>query len=207
MLIVDYSVLFSFYTVILRYNGVSLGLFILAVAFMDQRHTLLSSVAFCLALNYKQMELYHSFPFFFYILGASMRADSVFRGCVQHAIHWLLSQNQLAVVAVCILCHLYKQFFIAVICFQFHSSCIFSFSGNFPPWYRVTSLLIDLTFLLQAAEGGYGGMCCCSNFRFVLDAISAICGRCHGCPGQAVSFLSWIVRSALIPFTSSNSTV
>jgi len=30
----------------------------------------LGSVLFCLALNYKQMELYHAFPFFFYLLSA-----------------------------------------------------------------------------------------------------------------------------------------
>ncbi|KAF6031816.1 ALG6 [Bugula neritina] len=52
-----------------QYNSVSLGFFILAVAFLDRNRILLGSIAFCLALNYKQMELYHAFPFFVYILG------------------------------------------------------------------------------------------------------------------------------------------
>ena len=33
---------------------------------------LLGSVFFTLALNYKQMELYHALPFFFFLLGRSL---------------------------------------------------------------------------------------------------------------------------------------
>lgn len=52
-----------------QYNCVSLGLFISAVALILRNHTIMSSLLFVLALNYKQMELYHALPFFFYILG------------------------------------------------------------------------------------------------------------------------------------------
>lgn len=52
-----------------QYNCVSLGFFVAAVATMMQDSFVISSVLFVLALNYKQMELYHALPFFFYILG------------------------------------------------------------------------------------------------------------------------------------------
>ncbi|XP_024892445.1 probable dolichyl pyrophosphate Man9GlcNAc2 alpha-1,3-glucosyltransferase isoform X1 [Temnothorax curvispinosus] len=52
-----------------QYNCVSLGLFVAAVAVIVQDSFVVSSVLFVLALNYKQMELYHALPFFFYILG------------------------------------------------------------------------------------------------------------------------------------------
>ncbi|XP_011298859.1 dolichyl pyrophosphate Man9GlcNAc2 alpha-1,3-glucosyltransferase [Fopius arisanus] len=56
-----------------QYNSISLGLFILAVLFMSKKLISLASIFFVLALNYKQMELYHSLPFFFHILGLSLR--------------------------------------------------------------------------------------------------------------------------------------
>lgn len=52
-----------------QYNCISLGFFIAAVALIMQDSFVLGSVLFVLALNYKQMELYHALPFFFYILG------------------------------------------------------------------------------------------------------------------------------------------
>lgn len=52
-----------------QYNCVSLGFFIAAAAAVMQDSVILSSILFVLALNYKQMELYHALPFFFYILG------------------------------------------------------------------------------------------------------------------------------------------
>lgn len=51
-----------------QYNNVSLGLFALAVWAIATDWNILASVFFVLALNYKQMELYHAFPFFFYLL-------------------------------------------------------------------------------------------------------------------------------------------
>lgn len=51
-----------------QYNCVSLAFFIYAVMFLLKSHDLLASFFFCLALNYKQMELYHAFPFFLYLL-------------------------------------------------------------------------------------------------------------------------------------------
>uniref|UniRef100_A0A1L8E143 Alpha-1,3-glucosyltransferase n=1 Tax=Nyssomyia neivai TaxID=330878 RepID=A0A1L8E143_9DIPT len=51
-----------------QYNNISLGLTIWAVVSLLRNHFFLSSFLFSLALNYKQMSLYHAFPFFFYLL-------------------------------------------------------------------------------------------------------------------------------------------
>lgn len=51
-----------------QYNSISLGLFIFAVICILHRQNILASIFFCFALNYKQMELYHSLPFFLYLL-------------------------------------------------------------------------------------------------------------------------------------------
>jgi alpha-1,3-glucosyltransferase len=51
-----------------QYNNISLGLAALAVAALLYDRIYLGSLMFVLALNYKQMELYHALPFFFYLL-------------------------------------------------------------------------------------------------------------------------------------------
>ena len=51
-----------------QYNNISLGLTVLAVAALLTNKRILGSVLFVLALNYKQMELYHAMPFFCYLL-------------------------------------------------------------------------------------------------------------------------------------------
>ncbi|CAH2005977.1 unnamed protein product [Acanthoscelides obtectus] len=51
-----------------QYNCVSLGLAVLAVTALLCEKDIIASFLFCLALNYKQMELYHAPPFFFYLL-------------------------------------------------------------------------------------------------------------------------------------------
>eukprot|EP00118_Oscarella_pearsei_P012553 m.93223 g.93223 ORF g.93223 m.93223 type:complete len:299 (+) comp36775_c0_seq22:26-922(+) len=60
-----------------QYNCVSLGLALCAVIFIGRGQDVLASVAFCFALNYKQMELYHSFPFFCYLLGVCWQQKSI----------------------------------------------------------------------------------------------------------------------------------
>lgn len=47
-----------------QYNTISLGLVIFATTCLLKEKNILSSVLFCAALNYKQMELYHALPFF-----------------------------------------------------------------------------------------------------------------------------------------------
>lgn len=53
-----------------QYNCVSLGLTIIAIIFINIHKHILASIFFCLALNYKQMELYHAIPFFIYLLSS-----------------------------------------------------------------------------------------------------------------------------------------
>ena len=55
-----------------QYNCVSLGLALWGVLGVLTNHDVLSSIAFSLALNYKQMELYHALPFFCYLLGKTL---------------------------------------------------------------------------------------------------------------------------------------
>ena len=53
-----------------QYNCVSLGLALWAIAFLSQGRNILGAIAFSAALNFKQMELYHALPIFFYLLAA-----------------------------------------------------------------------------------------------------------------------------------------
>lgn len=51
-----------------QYNCVSLGLCLLAIFFLQSNRLIATTVAFCLALNYKQISLYYAMPFFVYML-------------------------------------------------------------------------------------------------------------------------------------------
>ncbi|XP_054240351.1 dolichyl pyrophosphate Man9GlcNAc2 alpha-1,3-glucosyltransferase [Indicator indicator] len=65
-----------------QYNSVSLGFALWAVLCLSYDWDLLGSLAFCLALNYKQMELYHSLPFFCYLLGKCFKKGLKGKGLV-----------------------------------------------------------------------------------------------------------------------------
>lgn len=52
-----------------QYNCVSLGFTLFGVVWICRGFHLWGSICFSLALNYKQMELYHALPFFCYLLG------------------------------------------------------------------------------------------------------------------------------------------
>ncbi|XP_062920181.1 dolichyl pyrophosphate Man9GlcNAc2 alpha-1,3-glucosyltransferase isoform X1 [Mobula hypostoma] len=56
-----------------QYNCISLGLALWGLLGLLKGRVLLGSMAFCLALNYKQMELYHALPFFCYLLGSCLK--------------------------------------------------------------------------------------------------------------------------------------
>ncbi|XP_017966462.2 probable dolichyl pyrophosphate Man9GlcNAc2 alpha-1,3-glucosyltransferase, partial [Drosophila navojoa] len=55
-----------------QYNNMSLGLASVAVAALLCDRNYVAAFTFTLALNYKQMELYHSLPFFAYLLSTSL---------------------------------------------------------------------------------------------------------------------------------------
>ncbi|KFP32172.1 Dolichyl pyrophosphate Man9GlcNAc2 alpha-1,3-glucosyltransferase, partial [Colius striatus] len=60
----------------------SLGFALWGVLCLSYDWDLLASAAFCLALNYKQMELYHSLPFFCYLLGKCLKKGLKGKGLV-----------------------------------------------------------------------------------------------------------------------------
>uniref|UniRef100_A0A1Q3FH89 Alpha-1,3-glucosyltransferase n=1 Tax=Culex tarsalis TaxID=7177 RepID=A0A1Q3FH89_CULTA len=59
-----------------QYNNISLGLAAAAIAAILLDRNLLGALFFVLALNYKQMELYHALPFFFYLLQWCFRSPN-----------------------------------------------------------------------------------------------------------------------------------
>uniref|UniRef100_A0A3Q2XIF2 Alpha-1,3-glucosyltransferase n=1 Tax=Hippocampus comes TaxID=109280 RepID=A0A3Q2XIF2_HIPCM len=61
-------------------TGVSLGFALWAVLALGLSWDGLGSMAFSLALNYKQMELYHALPFFCYLLGKCVKMGLMGRG-------------------------------------------------------------------------------------------------------------------------------
>lgn len=64
----------------IRYNSISLGFALWGVLGLGFGWDAFGSVAFCLALNYKQMELYHALPFFCYLLGKCIKLGLTGRG-------------------------------------------------------------------------------------------------------------------------------
>lgn len=56
-----------------QYNSVSLGLTIAAVVALRRHWLVAGCIFFSLAVNYKQMSLYHSLPFFCYLLGLCLK--------------------------------------------------------------------------------------------------------------------------------------
>ncbi|KAJ8392550.1 hypothetical protein AAFF_G00074280 [Aldrovandia affinis] len=65
-----------------QYNSVSLGLALWGVLGLGLGWDLLGALAFTLALNYKQMELYHSLPFFCYLLGKCVKKGLTGKGLI-----------------------------------------------------------------------------------------------------------------------------
>nr|XP_019954035.1 PREDICTED: dolichyl pyrophosphate Man9GlcNAc2 alpha-1,3-glucosyltransferase [Paralichthys olivaceus] len=63
-----------------QYNGVSQGLALWGVLALGLGWDAFGSMAFSLALNYKQMELYHALPFFCYLLGKCVKLGLMGRG-------------------------------------------------------------------------------------------------------------------------------
>ncbi|KAK5581421.1 hypothetical protein RB653_001453 [Dictyostelium firmibasis] len=60
-----------------QYNGISLGLALFAITFIIRDQHLLASFFFVLSLNYKQMSLYYSPAFFFYLLLSNLELNSI----------------------------------------------------------------------------------------------------------------------------------
>ncbi len=56
-----------------QYNCISLGLALWGIVAVTNNRDLIGAAAFSLSINYKQMELYHSLPFFCFLLGKCFR--------------------------------------------------------------------------------------------------------------------------------------
>ncbi|XP_028301150.1 dolichyl pyrophosphate Man9GlcNAc2 alpha-1,3-glucosyltransferase [Gouania willdenowi] len=63
-----------------QYNAVSLGLALWGIVALALGWDASGSLAFTLAVSYKQMELYHSLPFFFYLFGKCIKMGLMGRG-------------------------------------------------------------------------------------------------------------------------------
>eukprot|EP00761_Pharyngomonas_kirbyi_P002794 gb/GECH01002798.1/.p1 GENE.gb/GECH01002798.1/~~gb/GECH01002798.1/.p1 ORF type:complete len:559 (+),score=72.78 gb/GECH01002798.1/:1-1677(+) len=61
-----------------QYNGICLGLCFLGIYFGIRRQHFLGAFFFTLALNYKQIALYYSLPFFAFMLGSLLKRSSMF---------------------------------------------------------------------------------------------------------------------------------
>ncbi|XP_056133277.1 dolichyl pyrophosphate Man9GlcNAc2 alpha-1,3-glucosyltransferase [Lampris incognitus] len=83
-----------------QYNVVSLGLALWGVLGLGLGWDVLGSLAFSLALNYKQMELYHALPFFCYLLGKCIKQGLMGKGL------FLLLRVALTVLVAFALCWL-----------------------------------------------------------------------------------------------------
>ncbi len=58
-----------------QYNSISLGFALWGITGVIAEFNIFGSIAFSLALNYKQMELYHALPFFFFLLGKTFNSS------------------------------------------------------------------------------------------------------------------------------------
>ncbi|VDM40838.1 unnamed protein product [Toxocara canis] len=66
-----------------QFNHISLGLFLVAVICLISDRRLIGSVLFVMAVNFKQMELYHSLPVAAFLLARSVRSPWSVRSAIQ----------------------------------------------------------------------------------------------------------------------------
>ncbi|EFA77077.1 glycosyltransferase [Heterostelium album PN500] len=68
-----------------QYNGISLGFALFGITFILRNQQLLASLFFVLSLNYKQMSLYYSPAFFFYLLFTNLSFSNIFKSILNIA--------------------------------------------------------------------------------------------------------------------------
>lgn len=89
-----------------QYNCISLALALWGIVGVTNNWDLFGAVAFSLAINYKQMELYHALPFFCYLLGKSCHPRKELIGVISGVI-------KLGVVVVSVFLVCWIPFYIA----------------------------------------------------------------------------------------------
>lgn len=119
------------------YNSVSLGFAFWGVLCLSYDLDLLGSIAFCLAINYKQMELYHSLPFFCYLLGKCFKKGLMGKGWVSRKWMW----NALRQPCLGNLC----MSFISRLSFWRRDSCHYNSSLPLPPVEHVSPKSLNNT--------------------------------------------------------------
>ena len=82
-----------------QYNCVSLGFTLWGIVAVMANWDVLGTVVFCLALNYKQMELYHAMPFFFFLVGKAFKSNHSKLKLFQ-----VLAKLALTVIATFVIC-------------------------------------------------------------------------------------------------------
>lgn len=107
-----------------QYNNISLGFAALAIAAIFRNHERLAAFLFVLALNYKQMELYHALPFFVYLLSNSFKSSTKQSGIGQRS---LIGIKNVAILGLIV---------------------IFSFALIWSPWLRTLEHLKQLVHRL-----------------------------------------------------------
>uniref|UniRef100_A0A0K0DHN3 Alpha-1,3-glucosyltransferase n=1 Tax=Angiostrongylus cantonensis TaxID=6313 RepID=A0A0K0DHN3_ANGCA len=88
-LILTYPGLLAIDNAHFQYNSISLGLFVFSFLFLGNQRFLLGSIFFVMALNYKQMELYHALPVFVFILARSLKSTVSLVVSVTFVLLWL----------------------------------------------------------------------------------------------------------------------
>lgn len=129
-----------------QYNCVSLGLALWAIWAIIRDYELLAAAVFCLALNYKQMELYHALPFFCYFLGLCIK---------QRSLQGLLKFLKLALVVAAVF----------VICW-------YPFIWNMKTFKQVVNRLFP--FNRGLFEDKVANIWCCLSLAIKLKAIFSI---------------------------------
>lgn len=81
-----------------QYNCVFMGLTLWAIILMSKEHKVASAVIFTLALCYKQMSLYYSLPFFWFIVATTLREGSLFRIVSRIILFGLIVSSTFAIV-------------------------------------------------------------------------------------------------------------
>lgn len=81
-----------------QYNCVFLGLVLLAIIMMIEGHQKLSAIFFTYALCYKQMSLYYSLPFFWFIASRNLRVRPFWNGALNIIIVGLIVMLNIGLV-------------------------------------------------------------------------------------------------------------
>lgn len=143
-----------------RYNTIPLGLFIWTVVFLDRNQDFLAAIAFCLALNYKQMALYYSLPIFFFLLKRCVEQKSLPRILLKLTALGLAVSSTFALLWLPYLTDLDSLLQVVRRIFPLNRGIYEDKVANF--WYCI-SILVKVKNYLQPNQLAYLRLVLCSN--------------------------------------------